>query len=48
MREWGGTLRVGLSMPQVTEFATLPGDRLDRVLSDCIGRFADALAVPAV
>ena len=47
-REWGGTLRVGLSMPQVTEFATLPGDRLDRVLSDCIGRFADALAVPAV
>lgn len=44
---WGGTLRVGISMPQVTELAALDGDALEAVLAERIGRFAEALKVPA-
>jgi hypothetical protein len=28
VHEWGGTLRVGLSMPQIVEFAALDDDAL--------------------
>ena len=44
---WGGTLRVGLSMPQVSELAQLGEMALESVLLQRIGRFAEALAVPA-
>lgn len=44
---WGGTLRVGLSMPQVTELAALDDSALETALSERIGRFAEALKVPA-
>ncbi|MCB2087006.1 MAG: hypothetical protein H6919_10020 [Sphingomonadaceae bacterium] len=44
--EWGGTLRVGLSMPQVSELAALPGEDRRRVLHEQLERFAAALAVP--
>lgn len=44
---WGGTLRVGLSMPQVTELAALDDGTLEAALQERIGRFAEALKVPA-
>ncbi|UIP05661.1 hypothetical protein LY632_08020 [Erythrobacter sp. SDW2] len=44
---WGGTLRVGLSMPQVTELSALDDGALETALSERIGRFAEALKVPA-
>ncbi|WP_435417476.1 hypothetical protein WAB17_11435 [Parerythrobacter aurantius] len=44
---WGGTLRVGLSMPQVTELAALSDAELAAVMAERIGRFAEALSVPA-
>lgn len=44
---WGGTLRVGLSMPQVTELAALDDGALEATLAERIGRFAEALKVPA-
>jgi hypothetical protein len=44
---WGGTMRVGLSMPQVAELAVLDDAALAATLDERIGRFADALGVPA-
>jgi hypothetical protein len=44
---WGGTLRVGLSMPQVTELSALDDSALEAAMSERIGRFAEALKVPA-
>jgi len=44
---WGGTMRVGLSMPQVTELAPLDDATLAATLNERIGRFAEALAVSA-
>lgn len=44
---WGGTLRVGLSMPQVTELAALDDGALEAAMTERIGRFAEALKVPA-
>ena len=44
---WGGTLRVGLSMPQVTELAALDNGTLEAAMAERIGRFAEALKVPA-
>ncbi len=41
--EWGGTLRVGLSMPQVVEFAALDDAALDEALRGDMRRIADAL-----
>jgi len=41
--EWGGTLRVGLSMPQVVEFAALDDLALRETLSSDMRRIADAL-----
>jgi hypothetical protein len=43
--EWGGTLRVGLSMPQVVEFAALGETELDAKLASDMRRIAAALEV---
>ena len=40
---WGGTLRVGLSMPQVVEMAALGEDALHARLDAELGRVADAV-----
>ncbi|WP_324827283.1 hypothetical protein [Qipengyuania zhejiangensis] len=40
---WAGTLRIGLSMPQVVEIAQLGDDQLDHWLSSRFGRIAAAL-----
>tara|TARA_Y100000815_G_scaffold236262_1_gene229373 strand:+ start:164 stop:628 length:465 start_codon:yes stop_codon:yes gene_type:complete len=45
--EWGGTLRIGLSMPQVVSLSALGDHELERVIFSQLSRFADALAVPA-
>lgn len=42
-QEWGGTLRVGLSMPQVVEFAALDDPALRELLRGDMRRIADAL-----
>lgn len=44
---WAGTLRAGLSMPQICELAKLSGLALEETMFERIGRIADALAVPA-
>jgi selenocysteine lyase/cysteine desulfurase len=41
--EWGGTLRVGLSMPQIVEFAALDDGALRAALHRDMRRIADAL-----
>ena len=41
---WGATLRLGLSMPMVTERSTLAGDALDRSFRDDMTRVREALA----
>jgi hypothetical protein len=41
--EWGGTLRVGLSMPQIVEFAALDVAALREALRRDMRRIADAL-----
>ncbi|HEU4651743.1 MAG TPA: hypothetical protein VFS49_10050, partial [Croceibacterium sp.] len=41
--EWGGTLRVGLSMPQVVAFAALDDEGLDEALRSDMRRIAVAL-----
>lgn len=41
--EWGGTLRVGLSMPQIVAFADLKGDALRETLRCDMRRIAEAL-----
>jgi hypothetical protein len=41
--EWGGTLRVGLSMPQIVEFAALDDGMLREALRRDMRRIADAL-----
>jgi hypothetical protein len=43
VHEWGGTLRVGLSMPQIVEFAALDDDALRERLGRDMRRIADAL-----
>jgi hypothetical protein len=40
---WGATLRIGLSMPMVTERAALAGADLDRSFADDMGRIGRAL-----
>jgi selenocysteine lyase/cysteine desulfurase len=45
--EWGGTLRVGLSMPQVCALAAIDKDACEAELFQRIDRFAGALATPA-
>jgi hypothetical protein len=45
--EWGGTLRIGLSMPQVENLSALGDHQLERVIFSQLSRFADAIAVPA-
>ncbi|SHN53631.1 hypothetical protein [Erythrobacter sanguineus] len=45
--QWGGTLRVGLSMPQVCTLAALSDHALEVALFAQIRQFADALTVPA-
>lgn len=45
--QWGGTLRIGLSMPQVCALAALPDHEREARLFADIERFAAALAVPA-
>lgn len=42
-QEWGGTLRVGLSMPQIVEFAALEDDALRDLLVRDMRRIAAAL-----
>ena len=42
-QEWGGTLRVGLSMPQIVEFAALENAALGEALRGDMRRIADAL-----
>lgn len=44
---FAGTLRAGLSMPQICGLAGLSDHALESALFESIGRFADALAVPA-
>ncbi|MEQ8412576.1 MAG: hypothetical protein RIC51_10980 [Erythrobacter sp.] len=44
---WAGTLRAGLSMPQICALAELSDHDLESAMFERIGRFADALAVPA-
>ena len=44
---WAGTLRAGLSMPQICVLAELSDHALERAMFEQVGRFADALAVPA-
>lgn len=41
--EWGGTLRVGLSMPQIVDFAALDSTALHAVLASDMRRIAEAL-----
>jgi hypothetical protein len=41
--EWGGTLRIGLSMPQVVDFAALGDSALRETLCGDMRRIADAL-----
>lgn len=43
IQEWGGTLRVGLSMPQIVEFAALDDGMLRATLAGDMRRIADAL-----
>lgn len=45
--QWGGTLRVGLSMPQICALSALSDHALEATLFAQIGRFAEALAMPA-
>lgn len=40
---WGGTLRIGLSMPQIVEFSRLGSSALAARLSDDMGRIAAAI-----
>ena len=42
-REWGGTLRVGLSMPQIVDFSALEDDALREALGSDMRRIAEAL-----
>jgi hypothetical protein len=41
--EWGGTLRVGLSMPQIVEFAALDDEALGNAFGRDMRRIAEAL-----
>jgi hypothetical protein len=45
--DWGGTLRVGLSMPQICALAAIDDHAREAALFGQIGRFAEALAIPA-
>jgi hypothetical protein len=43
IQEWGGTLRVGLSMPQIVQFAALDDEALRDALGRDMRRIAEAL-----
>ncbi|NBC88826.1 MAG: hypothetical protein GVX90_04940, partial [Alphaproteobacteria bacterium] len=43
---WSGTLRIGLSMPQICALAELADHALERAMFERIGRFAETLAAP--